>query len=102
MKQLDDLWVYQTAEIEFEDFLKENNIFYYRNCRSVITPQEIDFYLPEYKIGFELDGLYWHSEQQKPKNYHLDKTEKCEEKGKMSKSKEKINMKIKKLQFQRK
>ena len=68
-------------ELEFEDFLKENNINYQKNCRSIITPQEIDFYLPDFKIGFELDGLYWHCEEQKPKNYHLDKTEKCENIG---------------------
>ena len=36
---------------------------------------EIDIYLPELKLGFEFDGLYWHSEKFKEKNYHLDKTE---------------------------
>lgn len=61
--------------------MNENNISYLKNCRSIITPQEIDFYLPDYKIGFELDGLYWHCEQQKPNNYHLEKTEKCKEQG---------------------
>ena len=68
-------------EIELAEFLDENNIKYYKNCRSQITPQEIDFYLPDYNIGIEMDGLYWHCEDQKPKNYHLEKTEKCLEKG---------------------
>lgn len=35
---------------------------------------EIDIYLPELKIGFEFNGVYWHSEIYKDKNYHLDKT----------------------------
>lgn len=35
---------------------------------------EIDIYLPELKLGFEYNGLYWHSELFKDKNYHLDKT----------------------------
>ena len=35
---------------------------------------EIDIYLPELKLGFEFNGLYWHSERFKDKNYHLDKT----------------------------
>ena len=35
---------------------------------------EIDIYLPELKLGFEFNGLYWHSEEYKDKNYHLDKT----------------------------
>jgi hypothetical protein len=36
---------------------------------------EIDIYLPELKIGFEFNGIYWHSEQWREKTYHLDKTE---------------------------
>ena len=35
---------------------------------------EIDIYLPNLKLGFEFNGLYWHSELKKDKNYHLDKT----------------------------
>jgi hypothetical protein len=34
---------------------------------------EIDIYLPELNIGIECNGLYWHSEIYKDKNYHLDK-----------------------------
>ena len=32
-------------------------------------------------IGIECDGLRWHNETHKPKNYHLEKTKACEEKG---------------------
>jgi hypothetical protein len=35
---------------------------------------EIDIYLPKLKIGFEFNGLYWHSDEYKERNYHLDKT----------------------------
>ncbi len=42
---------------------------------------EIDIYLPELKIGFEFNGLYWHSEKFKKKNYHLDKTNYFKERG---------------------
>ena len=34
---------------------------------------EIDIYLPQLKLGFEFNGLYWHCEIFKTKNYHLDK-----------------------------
>ena len=34
---------------------------------------EIDIYLPDLKIGFEFNGLYYHSDKFKDKNYHLDK-----------------------------
>jgi len=36
--------------------------------------QEIDIYLPELRLGFEFNGLYWHSDRFKNKNYHSDKT----------------------------
>lgn len=69
-------------ENTFESFLNEIGVLFYKNCRSVITPQEIDYYLPEYNVGFELDGLYWHCEAQKPDpNYHVLKTQRCKEKG---------------------
>lgn len=42
---------------------------------------EIDIYLPELKIGFEFNALYWHSEEFKGKWYHLDKTKKFQSKG---------------------
>ena len=43
--------------------------------------QSLDIYLPEKKIAFEFDGLYWHNEINKPdKNYHLNKTEECSKK----------------------
>ena len=42
---------------------------------------EIDIYLPELNLGFEFNGLYWHSNKFKEKNYHLDKTNHFKEKG---------------------
>ena len=33
------------------------------------------------EIAVEFDGIYWHSEEDKTKNYHLNKTELCEAKG---------------------
>lgn len=42
---------------------------------------EIDIYLPDLKIGFEFNGLYYHSDKFKEKNYHIDKTNYFREKG---------------------
>jgi hypothetical protein len=55
--------------------LKEKLIF---NDRSIIAPYELDIYLPEQKLGIEFNGLYWHSELFKTKDYHLKKTEMAE------------------------
>lgn len=34
---------------------------------------EIDIFVPELNIGFEYNGIYWHSTLKKDKNYHRDK-----------------------------
>jgi hypothetical protein len=47
------------------------------NDRNIISPYEIDIYLPDIKIAFEFNGLYWHSEMNKSISYHSDKTNKC-------------------------
>lgn len=31
------------------------------NTRKIISPYEIDIYLPDYNIGFEYNGKYWHN-----------------------------------------
>lgn len=43
--------------------------------------QELDIYIPDKKIAFEFDGLYWHCELKKDKYYHSKKTYCCKEQG---------------------
>ena len=43
--------------------------------------QELDIYIPDKKIAFEFDGLYWHCELKKDKYYHSKKTYYCKEQG---------------------
>ena len=49
--------------------------------RKILNGKEIDIYFPEYNIGIEYDGLYWHSDEFKDKNYHLLKTNECLKSG---------------------
>ena len=71
---------YEQEIFEFLQSLNIKNIV--RNDRELICPKELDFYLPDYKLAIEFDGIFWHSEQQgKTKRYHLEKTDACEEKG---------------------
>lgn len=51
------------------------------NNRNIIPPNEIDIFLPYYKLAIEYDGLYWHSVSVVGENYNVNKTEKCLEKG---------------------
>lgn len=50
--------------------------------RKVISPYEIDIYLPECNIAIEVNGNYWHSVKVNPdKYYHFRKTELCHDLG---------------------
>ena len=55
------------------------------NSRKIISPCELDIYLPNIKLAIEYNGLFWHShakkETPKQKNYHLNKTEMCKKQG---------------------
>ena len=66
-------------EIQLQNFIKENyDKEIILNSRQVINPLELDIYLPDLKLAFEYNGLYWHNEQNKPNDYHYNKTELCE------------------------
>jgi hypothetical protein len=43
--------------------------------------KEIDVYIPSLKIGFEINGIYWHSNEFKDKNYHLNKLKEANKNG---------------------
>ena len=52
------------------------------NDRTVISPYELDIYLPEMNIAIEYCGLYWHSEKQgKDQKYHIHKHNLCDQKN---------------------
>jgi hypothetical protein len=71
-----------STETLVQNILNSYKISYVKNDRQQIKPKELDFYLPEYNIGIEICGLYWHSERAgKDKNYHIDKLNRCDEKG---------------------
>lgn len=69
-------------ELILVDFLKQHNINYVTNERTILDGKEIDIYLPEYKIGIEVHGLYWHSEAFiKDHYYHYNKRQLATSKG---------------------
>lgn len=63
------------------NYLHSKKISYSIRNRKIIENRELDIYIPERKIAIECNGLYWHSEENKYKNYHLEKTENCEKLG---------------------
>jgi len=52
-----------------------------RNDRNIITPYEIDIFIPIKKIGIEFNGVYWHSDKIKTKYYHFNKRDKMNQIG---------------------
>jgi len=72
------------------EILSMFNIKYITNDRSIISPYELDFYLPDYNIAIECNGIYWHAENQLAnrkllpcsiRNYHLFKYNMCKKNG---------------------
>lgn len=68
-------------EHEMSEFLDSLNIQYKSNNRNLLGGIELDFYIPEFNLAIEMNGLYWHSTEHKHKKYHQDKTNACEENG---------------------
>jgi len=46
----------------------------------IIKPYELDIYLPDLNLAFEFNGLYWHSDLYKSKDYHYKKHKMCKDK----------------------
>lgn len=66
------------SELQVLNFIKENyGGVVISNDRKLIG-KELDIYLPDLGLAFEYNGLFWHSDLYKDKNYHLNKTNSCE------------------------
>ena len=53
------------AEREIANFVEELGFIVNRNSRDVITPKELDVFVPEKKLAIEYHGLYWHKDDDK-------------------------------------
>jgi hypothetical protein len=70
------------SQIELFNFINENyNGLILQNDKNVIKPYEIDVYLPELNIGFEFNGVFWHSDKFKDDKYHYKKNKLSLENG---------------------
>jgi hypothetical protein len=60
-------------EKELLEYIK--SIYFQEIISSYRDGLEIDIFLTDLKIGFEFNGLYWHSSKFKDVNYHSNKTD---------------------------
>jgi len=84
--QLKKYKLYNPSSTQYEDcienILQLHNIRYIKNDRKILEGLELDFYLLDYNLAIEVNGIYWHSELAgKNKHYHLNKTVMCNNKG---------------------
>jgi hypothetical protein len=69
------------GQAEVSRFVQSLGLEVVNNCRSIISPLELDIWVPQKKFAIEYNGLYTHNELSKSSIYHSNKTEKCEKFG---------------------
>lgn len=70
-------------EREVVKFIEDLGFTVERNNRSLISPKELDIYIPSKNLAIEYNGLYWHSEfkNDNAKLCHKEKTLLCDNLG---------------------
>ena len=74
---------YSKVEHEIRNFVRSLGFPEAGSSREVVSPKEVDIWIPEKRIAIEINGIYWHSEAHggKDKHYHVFKTKVCDNKG---------------------
>lgn len=70
-----------SSEKELQNFIESLGFVVESNKRDIIPPLELDIYIPELNFAIEFNGIYWHSDKFKDKNYHFQKMSLCKKKG---------------------
>jgi hypothetical protein len=69
-------------ELRVVDFIKQNyNGWIELSNKDITYPKELDIVLPDLGIAVEVNGVYFHREEAKGKDYHIDKTKAVEAVG---------------------
>lgn len=61
------------VEEEVKQFLLSLGLKVESSNRTILGGKEIDLWIPEKKVGIEVNGLYWHREEVKGKDSHYEK-----------------------------
>ncbi len=71
-----------SEERDIKEFIESLGVKVESNKWDIIPPYELDIYIPNHNIGIEINGLYWHSTNEKEleeefSNKHINKTSMC-------------------------
>ena len=80
-KLLPEQSLYSTFELYIRSILDKLNIEYLTNIRNIISPKELDIYIPSYHLAIECNGVYWHNSIRHEARYHYEKYKACTERG---------------------
>lgn len=69
------------GEKELLSFVKDLDSSALGSYRKLAGVSEVDIFVPSSNIAVEFNGLYWHSEAKKSKDYHYKKWLACKEQG---------------------
>ena len=70
------------AQQQIQEYISNLGFNVINNHKKSLGGSEIDIFIPDLNIGFEYNGLFWHSEKMgKDKNYHLNKQILAEKNG---------------------
>ncbi|ACE75755.1 P15 [Xanthomonas phage phiL7] len=60
-------------ELEILEFVRTLGVEAESGNREVIKPLELDVYIPSANVAIEMNGVHFHNDHRKAKNYHRDK-----------------------------
>jgi len=69
------------SENNLAEFIDSLGIEIIKNDRKTLGGMEIDILIPSLNIGFEYNGLYWHSDINLSNGYHIKKQDLAKERG---------------------
>jgi hypothetical protein len=80
-----------SQELHMLEFLNSLGVKVEHSNWNVITPKELDFYIPSHNLAIEYNGVFWHVENQfgrinnlsasKGQKFHYNKYVQCKDKG---------------------
>lgn len=68
-------------ELELREYIESLGSVVEGSNKSILGGKELDIYVPDKKIAFEFNGVFFHSEKFVDNNYHYDKWKKCSDSG---------------------